>query len=166
MGGDRLAELYALARVSLGHWGYDREFLDSCSDSLRLTESDIKQGLAFVLEKEIGPGIPDAAAFAYVRPGESDEFVLTHFYVDPTAMGQGQGRRLWSGQVMHLSFNFDADKLVILSDPNAVGFFEKMGAVQTGRSESALSPTGWRVTLECAPDGASIFDVDGGIFMF
>jgi GNAT superfamily N-acetyltransferase len=97
---ERIAELNALSRVSLGNRRYGREFLDSCRSDLELKPQDLKDGDAMV-EEDHCDRVTDELyirAFAHARPmPDDDRYLVTHFYVDPRFTGQGIGARLWIG---------------------------------------------------------------------
>jgi GNAT superfamily N-acetyltransferase len=64
---------------------------------------------------------------------------LTHLFVAPEAIGQGIGHALFDAAV-RLAAAAGARRLSILSDPNAAGFYDKMGAMRHGEAPSDAVP--------------------------
>lgn len=51
------------------------------------------------------------------------------FWLAPSAMGKGLGRKMFQFIINHLK-SVEAIKLVIVTDPNAEGFYQKMGQLE------------------------------------
>jgi GNAT superfamily N-acetyltransferase len=122
-------ELTALALRSKAHWGYDAAFLQKAAPELTVTPSVIERHAAFVAERggRIGG--------FYVLGEEESIPVLSHLWVDPPAIGTGLGSRLWEHMLRQARQR--AYRVVrIESDPNAEGFYAKMGARRVGVVES------------------------------
>jgi GNAT superfamily N-acetyltransferase len=64
---------------------------------------------------------------------------LDAFFVDPAAMGQGIGRRLWRHAVSTAT-KLGCSEMVWQSDPKAEGFYLAMGARRSGESASTVMP--------------------------
>lgn len=62
---------------------------------------------------------------------------LEHLFVLPEAMGQGIGRRLTQHAIDHC-IGMGWDSLFILADPNARGFYDKMGAIYLRETPSSI----------------------------
>ena len=71
-------------------------------------------------------------------PWKSD-IELSHFFVDPPSIGRGVGRVLWDDAVRRAEARGHA-RLVIQSDPNAEGFYRKLGAERIGVVPSQARP--------------------------
>ena len=66
------------------------------------------------------------------------ELDLDHFWVLPDCINQGVGRQMFTHLIASMQYlNFT--KLRILSDPNAVGFYQKMGAQLRGEEKTQVS---------------------------
>jgi GNAT superfamily N-acetyltransferase len=131
---DEAETISELAVRSKGHWGYDAAFLEACREDLALSPQDIASSTVYVLEG------PDGIAGYYrLMPLSNGTADLDALFVDPTAIGQGVGRRLWEHAVATVSELGFAD-LLIQSDPYAEGFYRAMGAQRTGESESTVTP--------------------------
>jgi len=75
----------------------------------------------------------DRAVGFYVLTTENDGLHLDHLWILPGAMGRGIGRALFqhaAGQARDLGFQV----IKIEADPNAEGFYQRMGAKRVGVS--------------------------------
>jgi len=72
-----------------------------------------------------------------VLMGEGPDIDLEHFWVEPDLHGRGVGRRLFLDAV-RLARGRSAQRLVIASDPNAEGFYLRMGATRCGDRPTAI----------------------------
>jgi GNAT superfamily N-acetyltransferase len=126
--------LSALALRSKAHWGYDADFLAACRDDLTLSPDEIATSTVYVFDGADAPS-------GYYRLVLQDDGVaeLDALFVEPTAMGQGVGKRLWRHAVA-TAMNLGCSEMVWQSDPQAEGFYLAMGARRTGASESTVMP--------------------------
>ncbi|MGH2616195.1 MAG: GNAT family N-acetyltransferase [Thermomicrobiales bacterium] len=131
---DEAATLSALAVRSKAHWGYDEAFLDACREDLRLSPDDIAASAVYLAEGVKGP-----AGFYCLRPPVDGVAVLDDLFVEPAAIGQGVGRRLWLHAVA-TARELGCTELVIQSDPFAEGFYRAMDARRVGELESTVIP--------------------------
>jgi ribosomal protein S18 acetylase RimI-like enzyme len=67
----------------------------------------------------------------YALVGEGREIELEHLWVLPEHMGTGVGRALFDHAVRRAA-SLGAEVLGIESDPNAEGFYRRMGATRVG----------------------------------
>lgn len=113
--------LSALAQSAKRHWGYPEEWLREWANSLRITASQIEQNKIFVaiaVDRPIG---------FFMLVASSDRLRLEHLWVTPEWIGRGVGRMLFDYAVQtaralgHCGFEIE-------SDPNAEGFYLRMGA--------------------------------------
>lgn len=124
--------LTALARRAKAHWGYPPALLERFAADLVLGESAIAGDEVWVLDGDAGP-----IGFHRVVIGEPA--VLEDLWVEPAAIGAGHGRRLWrhAAAVARMA---GATAIELDADPNAVGFYERMGARRVGDTPSAVVP--------------------------
>jgi GNAT superfamily N-acetyltransferase len=126
--------LSALALRSKAHWGYDADFLAACRDDLTLSADDIATSAVYVLDGA------DAPSGFYRLVLQDDSLAeLDAFFVEPAAMGQGVGKRLWRHAVSTAT-KLGCSEMVWQSDPQAEGFYLAMGAQRAGDSESTVTP--------------------------
>ena len=136
------AALSALALRSKAHWGYDADFLAACRDDLTLSADDIATSTVYVVDGA------DASLGFYRLVLQSDGVAeLDALFVEPAAMGQGIGRRLWRHAVATAA-KLGCSEIVLQSDPRAEGFYLAMGAQRGGESESTVLP-GRMLPLMC-----------------
>jgi GNAT superfamily N-acetyltransferase len=126
---DEAESLTRLAYRSKAHWGYDREFMEACREALTVTAEFISRADVHVVE--VGGRV---VGFYSLAPWNAD-LELVHFFVDPTAMGDGVGRRLWDDAVER-ACSLGHVRLLIESDPYAEGFYRKLGAERIGEVPS------------------------------
>ncbi len=132
----RAAEAAALSELafrSKAYWGYDPDFLEACRSELTLTPEFISRAEVYLLELHGRP----LGFYSLVRWNSDIE--LGHFFVDPEHIGNGVGRALWRHAVDRArSLGFE--RLLVQSDPNAEGFYLRLGAERIGEVPSRVQP--------------------------
>jgi GNAT superfamily N-acetyltransferase len=122
---ERLREIAVSAKA---HWGYDAELVREWGATLEFEGKD-----------ELYGAEADGELVAYLSlDPRGDVCELDELWVDPAWIGKGVGRTL---------FRFAAERAAALAaqrleweaDPNAVGFYERMGARHLRESE----PSEW-----------------------
>jgi len=106
-----------LTHESKAHWDYDRDFVRRWADALSF-ESDRERWVA-ELDGEI-------VAWAAIVPPAQGVVVLDDLWVDPDWMGRGLGSRLFR-LAADRARELGAVRLEWGAEPNAVGFYEKVG---------------------------------------
>ena len=101
----------------------------ACVDELTLTPDDLASDPIIVLEDDQG-----LAGVAHVTRDESGCF-LDKLFVDTDRMGFGYGKALYQW-ALNAARELGASKMVIEADPDAVGFYERMGGVRAGVAPS------------------------------
>src|SRR5258708_2775424 len=117
------ATLTDIAFAAKRHWGYPEEWIENWRDALTITPEFIASHEAYLAR------IEDRAVgfYAFVAPEGNDRVALQHLWVSPEMMGQGIGRSLFRHAVERAG-ELGFQKLEIESDPNAEGFYLRMGA--------------------------------------
>lgn len=131
---DEAAALTALAMRSKAWWGYDQQFMETFRPELTLTPAQIEGDHVAVIERDCR-----LAGFVHLRPESADTLELVSLFIDPWAIRQGLGQRLWDYAVARARAQGYA-ALTLESDPNAEAFYRRQGAVESGRRESTLMP--------------------------
>ena len=121
--------LSALAFRSKAHWGYDEVFMAACREELTVTAEGIARCPTFVYDDGSLRGF-------YQLTLEADAADIALFFVDPPAIGGGVGRALWRHLVGEAK-QMGAVRITIEADPDAQGFYQRMGANVIGTVPSA-----------------------------
>jgi GNAT superfamily N-acetyltransferase len=125
-------QLSGLARRSKAYWGYDDEFLERVAADLTIPPRAIAEHQVWVLEAD-----GRVIGFHRVIPGEPA--VLEDLWLEPEAIGAGHGRRLWEHAV-GVARVCGASAMELDAEPNAMGFYQRMGAVRVGVTASSVVP--------------------------
>jgi len=128
------AALSAVAMASKAHWGYSPSFMARCRMALAIDPAMIQGRLFRLAEGEAG-----AILGFYGFEPEPDGVGLSHFFVAPPAIGGGVGRALWQDAVAEAA-RLSQPRLIVVSDPNAAGFYARMGARPAGARPSEIDP--------------------------
>jgi ribosomal protein S18 acetylase RimI-like enzyme len=117
--------LTEVAFAAKRHWGYPERWIHSWRDILTVEPE-------FIASQETYAAIVDGQPVGFYALGQKDDRLdLLHLWVLPGAMGRGLGRSLFRHAVertRELGFR----ELEIESDPNAEGFYQRMGAHRVG----------------------------------
>ena len=115
--------LRAIAAAAKGHWGYD---------PVRVAEW--AAAIEFPPEKHV---LADEHGWASVI-ASGDVCRLEDLWVEPSAMGMGLGRSLFE-RAAALGRELGCERMEWEAEPNAIGFYERLGAVYVRDSE----PSEW-----------------------
>jgi N-acetylglutamate synthase-like GNAT family acetyltransferase len=128
---DEAEILTAIARAAKRHWGYPEEWIEQWKTDLTITNDFIAKNEMFVamIDEEI------AGCGALVIDGTQAE--LEHMWVLPKYIGTGVGRFLFEN-IRERARDLKVSGLEISSDPNAEGFYERMGATRIGEVRSSV----------------------------
>jgi GNAT superfamily N-acetyltransferase len=110
-----------IALASKRYWGYPERWMEIWTPQLTISPEytlNHETWLAAINEEPV-------AFYSLKQDGES--WWLDHFWVLPPSMGQGLGAFLFRHALARCR-KHAVTVLKIESDPNAVGFYEKMGA--------------------------------------
>jgi ADP-ribose pyrophosphatase YjhB (NUDIX family) len=130
---DEAEPLTDLARRAKAHWGYDAGFMARASAEIAISAAAVVDHEVWVLEDASGRVI------GFHRVITGDPAILEDLWVEPSAIGQGHGRLLWEHAVA-VGRAAGATAIELDADPNAVGFYERMGAVCVGETPSTITP--------------------------
>ena len=125
---DDCEALSALAFASKAHWGYDDAFMEACRKELTIRPVDLERARLRVAV---------ASTIVGFHGVEGDE--LEWMFVAPDATGRGIGAALFA-DALDIARSAGVETLRIGSDPNAAGFYERMGAQRIGETPSASIP--------------------------
>jgi GNAT superfamily N-acetyltransferase len=122
--GERLREI---AVASKQYWGYDHERVRQWAATLGYSGKDV----------HVAEAGGEAVAYA-VLIGSGETAILDELWVEPEWIGKGVGSRLFRF-VADRAAERGASRLEWESEPNAVGFYERLGARYLRDSE----PSQW-----------------------
>ena len=115
---------------SKAHWGYDAAFMESVRGELKVPVKHIEAGYVHVLED----GEDLAGFFSLIET--NGKWELDFFFLDPRYIGKGFGTELWKA-VMDEAKRREIGTFDVVADPNAEGFYLRMGAERVGEIASA-----------------------------
>jgi ribosomal protein S18 acetylase RimI-like enzyme len=125
------ATLTAIAHAAKRHWGYPESWIAAWRDILTMRPEFVAANPAYyAVESERLIGF-------YVLTTESDGIHLDHLWILPAAMRRGIGRALFR-HAAEQAQNRGFDSIKIEADPNAEGFYRRMGAKRVGASVSQI----------------------------
>ena len=125
--------LSELALRSKAVWGYAPSFMARCCAAMRLMPAMLRANEYYVAVERGEP-----LGFYGFEP-EPEGLGLDMFFVEPDAIGRGVGRALWNHAVARAR-ELGASELVAVSDPNAAGFYLRMGCRPAGARPSEVEP--------------------------
>ena len=125
---DALTEIaYAAKR----HWGYPERWIESWRDMLTIRAEFIAANVAWCAMQD------ECIVGFYLLTIENDGLHLDHLWIVPSAMGRGIGRALFEHAVEQAR-ELGHRSLKIESDPNAEGFYARMGARRVGEAVTEI----------------------------
>lgn len=123
-------EADALTQIALSakaHWGYSERWMKIWTPLLTITPEFISGADVWVAEVNSELAGFHALILAKQRVN------LEHLWILPAYMGKGIGRALFEHALARCR-EMECQVLEIVSDPNAQGFYERMGAKKVGVS--------------------------------
>ncbi|MDQ6651700.1 MAG: GNAT family N-acetyltransferase [Acidobacteriota bacterium] len=123
--------LTRIAHEAKRHWGYPEHWIKHWQEDLTITPDFVATNQVYVAEDE---GEGELLGF-YALVVRQDKAELDHMWVAPEHIGTGVGKELFV-HAMQSAAKQNVSEVGILSDPNAEGFYKKMGAFQIGEVSS------------------------------
>ncbi|HET7551031.1 MAG TPA: GNAT family N-acetyltransferase, partial [Gemmatimonadaceae bacterium] len=121
--------LTALAREAKAHWGYPAAWLEVWRDALTITPDYIETHAVLVASIE---SEPDSVIGMCALEDHQDHWELAHLWVDPRAHGRGAGSALVRRALTIAARRRSGSVVRVESDPNAAGFYRRLGAREIG----------------------------------
>lgn len=129
-----LEEAGKLTQIALDakrHWGYPEHWIRHWEADLTISSDFIRDNEVYVAERE-----GEVRGFyALIVSGNKAE--LEHMWVTPELIGTGLGKELFL-DAMDRAATLEVREIEISADPNAAGFYERMGASQIGESDASI----------------------------
>lgn len=125
----------ALTRIAFAakrHWGYPERWMERWREDLTIAPG-------YVGKNEVHAAVIDGDAVGFhavgfhALTGTGNTLELEHLWVSPDWIRKGVGRALF-GHAVERAAALGAEAMRIESDPNAGGFYERMGARRIGEN--------------------------------
>ena len=127
--------LTRLARAAKASWGYPAPWLEEWAPQLEIRPEYLEHHIVLVADLVGRP-----VGFASLETSGNTTGEVGHLWVDPHHQGQGHGAALMNALVER-AVDTGLERLQIVSDPNAVGFYAGFGAVQVGEEDAPVQGT-------------------------
>ena len=123
------ASLSEIARKAKAGWGYPAHWMETWREALtiRADEIGVDEYFVAVLDED------DPVGFCSVSGAPEANWRLEHLWVLPEWQGVGVGSRLFETAAAHAR-KWGGKSLDIRADPNAAGFYLRLGAVRIGET--------------------------------
>src|SRR6185369_15862477 len=128
---EEASTLSQIALESKSHWGYPEHWLKLWQPELAVSSEFIEKNHVFVFET--GGEIRGFYALC-VNDSQAE---LEHMWVRPAYIGAGVGKELFL-DAMDRAVQLNCAEVHLTADPNAAGFYERMGAKQIGEARSEI----------------------------
>jgi GNAT superfamily N-acetyltransferase len=122
---DQAKTLTEIAFTAKSHWGYPDAWIQLWSPSLTITPDFIEAHETYVAWMDEQP----VGFYAISR--DEEKASVEHLWISPVYIGKGIGAALFKHMLARCK-ELGARVLNIESDPNAQGFYERMGAKKVG----------------------------------
>ena len=129
---DEAVVLTEIAHAAKRHWGYPENWIEHWKADLTITPEFIANNEMYVATN--GAEIVGCCAIVF----DESAAELEHMWIRPEHMGTGVGRALFI-HVKERAANLKVPALELSADPNAEGFYERMGAQRIGEVRSELA---------------------------
>lgn len=123
-----------LAYRSKGYWNYGNDYMVAARRDLTISPAEIVENHVFVLEH-----CKNIIGFYELKEQNSQETELLWLFIDPSAIGEGYGKKLWNHAVQ-AAWAGRYKRIKIKSDPYAERFYLKQGAQRVGEIPSTVQP--------------------------
>jgi len=128
---DEAALLTEIAHAAKRHWGYPENWIQQWKPDLTITPE-------FIADNEVYVAVKDEEIVGCCAIAFSETVIeLEHMWIRPEHMGAGVGRALFL-HVKERAANLKVPALELSADPNAEGFYERMGATRIGEARSEI----------------------------
>jgi GNAT superfamily N-acetyltransferase len=127
-GGEDVTLTALVMRSVQQQWNYSAEFMAWNPEEIAIAPHHLIEMITNVLE------VGGRVVGLYVLRGEAPEMELSRMMIEPDMIGQGYGRVLWDHAV-EIARGLGVREITIDGDPNAEGFYQRMGAETVGEHE-------------------------------
>lgn len=118
---------------SKAFWGYSAEFMEAARSALTVSNDQVALNVFFVMEE----GGTLLGYYSLEQPNGT-EVVLESLFIAPEAIGSGCGSQLLQ-HALATARQHGYQTITLASDPNAEGFYTRMGAERIGETPGATA---------------------------
>ena len=128
---EEAATLTQIALDAKRYWGYPEHWIQHWESDLTISSDFIREHHVYVADDdgEIG------GFYALCVADHKAE--LEHMWVRPNCIGTGVGKELFL-DAMERAAALNVNAVELSADPNATGFYSRMGATQIGETDSVI----------------------------
>ena len=123
--------LTQIAHEAKRHWGYPEHWIKHWESDLTITPEFIENNQVYVAE--VDGEIRGFYALCVI----DDKAELEHMWVQTAYIGTGIGKDLFL-DAMERAAKMNLSEVELSADPNAAGFYERMGATRIGDVDSEI----------------------------
>jgi GNAT superfamily N-acetyltransferase len=154
---DQAVRLTQIAHAAKSYWGYPTHWIELWHNQLTITAAFIRDNEVYAAADEDG-----VLLGFYALTGAPPKLTLDHLWVQPQSFSGGVGRALFEHAIQRAA-ELGAATIEIESDPNAEGFYEKMGAETVGEVTYELEgmPRSLPLMLYVIGDRSAVFHAPG-----
>ena len=131
---DEASVLTTIALEAKRHWGYPEHWIKHWESDLTVSPEFIRDNHVYVAEAD---GEVRGFYALCVGAGLAHKAELEHMWVSPAYIGTGIGKELFL-DAMERAAALDVRDVELSADPNAAGFYTRMGAMQIGEVDSPI----------------------------
>lgn len=124
-------KLSQIAFAAKSFWNYPKSWLNLWKEALTITPNFIDNHEVYLAESDGKV----SGFYALILDGEKVQ--LEHLWISPENIGSGIGKKLMADAIEKAK-SFGASSMEIEAEPNALGFYQKQGAVKIGESKSEI----------------------------
>ena len=125
--------LSSTAFNSKKNWGYSIDLMNLWKEDLEITEEYIRKNKTVkAFDEKIFLG------FFAIKKIDNQNAELDHLWLKPENIKKNYGREIFSHILEYLSSN-GIEKMTLIAEPNAIGFYQKMNGIPVGKFQSKVS---------------------------
>ena len=128
---EEAGKLTQIALDAKRYWGYPEHWIKHWESDLTVSSDFIRDNHVYVAEDD-----GEIRGF-YALCVSGNKAELEHMWVTPSAIGTGVGKELFL-DAMDRAATLEVREIEISADPNAAGFYERMGASQIGETDASM----------------------------
>ncbi len=128
---EEASTLTTIALEAKRYWGYPEHWIQHWESDLTISADYIRDHHVYVAEAD-----GEIRGF-YALSVSGEKAELDHMWVTPASIGTGVGKELFL-DAMEKAAALAVRDVEISADPNAAGFYQRMGATQIGEVDSPI----------------------------